>query len=137
MGLRRVVNASPIIYLHRVGLLDQLNEPGVRVFVPDAVFEELGGLGPDDPARIAVLNANWIEIVATPAIPESLPPFRLDRGESAMIAVALLPSEQETDRSDSTSLFLTTSGQAKPIQTARLDFIGKDNQRGPSLGLRG
>jgi predicted nucleic acid-binding protein len=97
VGLRRVVNASPIIYLHQVSLLDQLNEPGVTVLVPDSVLEELGGLGPDDPARLAVLDACWIEVVATPPIPDSLPPFRLDRGESAVIAIALLPSEQETE----------------------------------------
>jgi hypothetical protein len=40
---RRVVNASPII-LDSLGLLDQLNEPGVTVLVPDLVLEELGGL---------------------------------------------------------------------------------------------
>jgi len=44
--LRRVVNASPIIFLDRLGLLDQLNEPGVTVtvLVPDLALEELGGL---------------------------------------------------------------------------------------------
>ena len=44
MSLRRVVNASPIIFLDRLGLLDQLNEPGVTVLVPDLALEELGGL---------------------------------------------------------------------------------------------
>jgi predicted nucleic acid-binding protein len=97
VDLRRVVNASPIIFLHRVGLLDQLNEPGVRVLVPDSVLEELGGLGPDDPARVAVLGASWIEVVTTPPIPDSLPFFRLDRGESAVIALGLLPSEQKAE----------------------------------------
>ena len=44
--LERVVNASPIIFLDRLGLLDQLNEPGgtVTVHIPDLVLEELGGL---------------------------------------------------------------------------------------------
>jgi hypothetical protein len=58
VDLRRLVNGSPIIYLHRMGLLDLLNEPGVTVLVPDAVLEELGGLGADDPGRVAVLNAS-------------------------------------------------------------------------------
>ncbi|MGZ3413779.1 MAG: hypothetical protein ACXWNX_08520 [Isosphaeraceae bacterium] len=44
MSSRRVVNASPIIFLDRVGLLDQLNEAGVTVLVSDFVLEELGGL---------------------------------------------------------------------------------------------
>jgi predicted nucleic acid-binding protein len=95
--LRRVVNASPIIFLHRVGLLDQLNEPGVTVLVPDCVLEELAGLGPDDPAEVAVRSASWIQVVATPPIPDSLPRFRLDRGESAVIAFALLPNDEETE----------------------------------------
>jgi predicted nucleic acid-binding protein len=60
-------------------------------------MDELGGLGPDDPARLAVLDASWIEVVATPPIPDSLPPFRLDRGESGVIALASLPSEHETE----------------------------------------
>ena len=42
--LERVVNASPIIFLDSLGLLDQLNEPGVTVLVPDLVLGELGGL---------------------------------------------------------------------------------------------
>jgi predicted nucleic acid-binding protein len=97
VSLRRVVNASPIIYLHQVGLLDQLNEPGVTVLVPEAVLEELGGLRPDDPAEVAVRSASWIQVVPAPTFPDSLARFRLDRGESAVIALALLPSEQETE----------------------------------------
>src|SRR5262249_37528984 len=97
VSLRRVVNASPIIFLHHVGLLDQLNEPGVMVLVPDVVFDELGGLRPDDPAIAAVRASPWIRVVATPPIPESLRPFRLDRGESAVLAVALTPSEGPTE----------------------------------------
>jgi predicted nucleic acid-binding protein len=69
----------------------------VTVLVPDSVLEELGGLVPDDPARVAVLNASWIRIVTAPPLPESLPRFRLDRGEAAVIAHGLLPSEQETE----------------------------------------
>ena len=42
----RIVNASPIIYLHHVDLLEELNEHGLTV----VVLVELGGLGPDDPA---------------------------------------------------------------------------------------
>jgi predicted nucleic acid-binding protein len=95
--LRRVVNASPIIFLDRVGLLDQFNEAGVTVLVPVPVLEELGGLTADDPAAVAVRSASWIQVVAAPPIPDSLRPFRLDRGEQSVLAVALLPTEQETE----------------------------------------
>ncbi|MGA8349610.1 MAG: hypothetical protein WBQ29_07770 [Isosphaeraceae bacterium] len=97
MSSRRVVNASPIIFLDRVGLLDQLNEAGVTVLVSDFVLEELGGLTPDDPAAVAVRSASWIQVVAAPPIPDSLRPFRLDRGEEAVLALALVPSEEETE----------------------------------------
>jgi predicted nucleic acid-binding protein len=80
-----------------VGLLDQLNEPGVTVLVPDVVFDELGGLRPDDPAVAAVQASPWIQVVSTPPIPESLRLFRLDRGETAVLAVALTPSEGPTE----------------------------------------
>ena len=66
MTLRRVVNASPIIFLNQVGLLDQLNEAGVTVLIPAPVLEELGGLGPDDPAastesQVPPDGLPWIE----------------------------------------------------------------------------
>ena len=80
-----------------MGLLDQLNEDGVTVVVPAPVFEELGGLRPDDPAAIAVRAAPWIEVAAPPPVPDSLRPFRLDRGEEAVLALALMPSEEETE----------------------------------------
>jgi hypothetical protein len=36
---RRVVNASPLIFLTDVGLLDVLRQPGVPVLVPDVVLK--------------------------------------------------------------------------------------------------
>jgi hypothetical protein len=60
---RRVVNASPLIFLTRLGLLDLLNEPGVPVIVPDTVLLELGGLVPNDPAVLAVPQSPWLHVV--------------------------------------------------------------------------
>ncbi len=87
MNLRRVVNASPIIFLDRVGLLDQLNEPGVTVLAPDSVLQELGGLAADDPAAVAVQSASWIQVVAAPPVPGSLRLFRLDPGIERTTAI--------------------------------------------------
>jgi predicted nucleic acid-binding protein len=89
MIYRRVVNASPLIFLTRVNLLDVLHEPGVPVVVPDAVLTELGGLGPDDPAVLGVGQASWLEVVPAPPIPEVVQAWALDAGESAVLAVAL------------------------------------------------
>jgi len=72
-----------------VGLLDQLNEAGVTVLVPTPVLEELGGLTPDDPAAVAVRSADWIQVVAPVPVPDSVQSYGLDRGEEAVLALAL------------------------------------------------
>ncbi len=69
----------------------------MTVLVPVPVLEELGGLAADDPAAVAVRSASWIQVVAAPPIPDSLRPFRLDRGEQAVLALALVPTEEETE----------------------------------------
>ena len=89
MALKRIVNASPIIFLTRLGQVDLLNEPGVVVIVPDAVLEEHGYLGPDDPAAVAVRSTPWIHVVPTPATPEFLQVPKLGAGETPVLALAL------------------------------------------------
>jgi hypothetical protein len=69
--------------------VDLLSEPGVVVLVPDAVLVELGSLGPDDPAVVAVRSTPWIHIVPTPAIPDFLQVPKLGAGETAVLALAL------------------------------------------------
>ena len=86
---RRVVNASPLIFLTELGLLDVLMEPGVPVLVPDVVLAEIGGHGPADPAVIAVDSASWIQVVPSPALPREVTASGLDPGETAVLAVAL------------------------------------------------
>jgi predicted nucleic acid-binding protein len=80
-----------------VDLLGELNERDVTVVLPDVVLVELSGLEPDDPAVIAVRSASWIHIVTTPPVPASLQAFRLDPGEAAVLALALTPSQDETE----------------------------------------
>ena len=85
----RVVNASPLIFLTKVGLLEVLWEPSVPVLVPDVVLAEIGGLDVDDPAVQAVQQSKWMRVVTTPAIPDVVLAWDLDAGESAVLAVAL------------------------------------------------
>jgi predicted nucleic acid-binding protein len=82
------VNASPLIYLTHVGLLEVLNEPGVPVVVPDRVVAEIGAHGPTDPAVIAVGAATWIQVTPDPVIPQQVEDWGLDAGESAVLALA-------------------------------------------------
>jgi len=46
----RVVNASPLIFLTKVGLLEVLRQPGIPELVLDVVLAGIGSLGPNDPA---------------------------------------------------------------------------------------
>ena len=89
MAWKRIVNASPTIFLTRLDLLDVLRETGLDVVVPDAVLNELALLNPDDPAAVAVRSTPWIRVVTTPAIPEYLHAWKLGAGETAVLAVAL------------------------------------------------
>jgi predicted nucleic acid-binding protein len=89
------VNASPLIFLTHVGLLDVLNEPGIPVLVPDVVVKEIGAYGATDPAVIALLGSGWIQIVPTPSIPALVAACRLDAGETAVLAVALEESDAQ------------------------------------------
>jgi predicted nucleic acid-binding protein len=86
---RRVANATSLIYLTHVGVLDVLNEPGIPVLVPDVVMGEIGAHGATDPAVVTVQAASWIQVVPTPLIPAELATCKLDPGETAVLAVAL------------------------------------------------
>lgn len=83
------MNASPLILLTHVGLLDVLHEPGVPAVVPDVVVGEIGAHGANDPAVLAVQAAPWLNVVTAPAIPAEVAAWGLDAGEAAVLAVAL------------------------------------------------
>jgi predicted nucleic acid-binding protein len=80
-----------------VNLLEELSESSVTVVVPDVVLAELCGLRPDDPAAVAVRTASWIQIMTAPSVPASVQSSRLDPGEAAVLALALAPSQGETE----------------------------------------
>src|SRR5271166_1202052 len=48
-----------------------------------------GPRGAADPAIIALGSAPWVRVVPTPAIPPEVSGWRLDPGESAVLALAL------------------------------------------------
>jgi len=85
----RVVNASPLIYLARCGLLDLLRLRGEDVRVPAAVAEEIHRRGPTDPTVRAMADTPWLKIVPTPVTPDSIQSWDLGMGESSVLAWAL------------------------------------------------
>ena len=82
------MNASPLIFLTKVGLLEVLHQQAVPVLVPDVVMAEISSLGPGDPAVQAVQQTGWIRVVPAPPAPRSVTTWKLDDGESSVIAVA-------------------------------------------------
>src|SRR5271166_2013554 len=72
----RVVNASPLIVLSKLGRLDLLLEPrpDIEVVVPQAVLEEVMRGEPDDPAVSLVpeVVAAWMRVIPTPPVHASL-----------------------------------------------------------------
>ena len=59
------------------------------MLVPDVVMAEISSLGAGDPAVQAVQQAGWIRVVQAPPAPPSVTNWKLDDGESSVIAVAL------------------------------------------------
>ena len=69
----RVVNASPLIVLSKLGRLDLLREPrpDIEVVTPRAVLDEVLKGKPEDPAVTLVPQAaaDWLRVLPTPPVP--------------------------------------------------------------------
>jgi predicted nucleic acid-binding protein len=89
----RVVNASPLIHLARVSLLELLRgaSPPEEVVVPEAVYDEvMRGAGYDASAHLVEDATNdWLFIVPTPPPDPLIDRSRIDAGEIAVLSVAL------------------------------------------------
>ena len=84
-----IVNASPLIFLGNAGRIDLLRIIGAdRIIVPEPVFDEVLAGGHFDKAAAAVADAEWLERLASPAIPESVAAWDLGAGESSVIESA-------------------------------------------------
>ena len=85
-----VADTAPLNYLVLIGHVDLLPVLFEKVFIPEAVRDELRHVQAPDPVREWIANApNWIEVVAS-ALETSDPEFdRLDDGERAAIELAI------------------------------------------------
>ena len=89
MPTLRIVNASPLILLTKVGRIDLLNAEGVDVVVPMPVLQEVSSLDPSDPVVRAIYDAGWSVVMPLAPVPASVSPWRLDSGEESVLTVAL------------------------------------------------
>lgn len=87
--LPRIVDASPLIGLAKVGQLSLLTAGGRVVIITDTVAQEVQAGEVGDPARMA-LAAGWGHREADVATPPALRAWRLDAGEESTLALALL-----------------------------------------------
>ena len=80
-----VVNASPIILLAKVGLVDVLQRLGAPVVIPAAAVQEIQRGAPTDPGIQALAQASWLATVDPPSISNAVSTFNLGPGESAVL----------------------------------------------------
>jgi predicted nucleic acid-binding protein len=83
-----VVNASPLIFLSRAGLIDLLQLVSAEVIVPESVATEIEVRGKRDPTAQALANTSWLVVTQTPPVPAQIQAWGLGPGESSVLAWA-------------------------------------------------
>jgi predicted nucleic acid-binding protein len=83
---RPAVNASPLIFLSRAGLLDMLRLEANEIVVPEAVAEEIRRRGIDDPAAQALEKTAWLKVIQASQIPDIIRAWDLGDGEASVLA---------------------------------------------------
>ena len=85
---RAVVNASPLIFLSRAGLIDLLQLISAEIVAPEIVASEIGVRGPSDPTAQVIASTSWLLVTQTPQVPSQIQAWGLGRGESSVLAWA-------------------------------------------------
>lgn len=88
MAERAVVNASPLIFLSRAGLLDLLQLISSEIIVPEIVAKEIEIRGESDPTAQAIGSTAWLLVTPTPPVPTQIQSWGLGPGESSVLAWA-------------------------------------------------
>ena len=86
MAERPAVNASPLIFLSRAGLLDMLRLEGAEIVIPGSVAQEIQRRGADDFTVQAIEKASWLTVIEAPPIADTIRAWDLGEGESTVLA---------------------------------------------------
>ncbi|MBF0151764.1 MAG: DUF3368 domain-containing protein [Magnetococcales bacterium] len=89
MAETAIINASPLIFLGRAGRLELLKGMVDHCFVPEPVRIEIFRRGENDRTVRALSMNPWIQVLAAPAIPETIAAWGLGAGESSVMALAM------------------------------------------------
>ena len=92
MAESAVVNASPLIFLSRAGLIDLLQLISVEVIVPESVATEIEVRGKRDPIAQALANTSWLVVTQTPPVPAQIQAWGLGPGRIIGSRVGALAS---------------------------------------------
>lgn len=85
MAESAVVNASPLIFLSRAGLIDLLQLVSSEIIVPEAVASEIDVRGKNDPTAQALATTSWLVVTQIPPVPPQIQAWDLGPGESAVL----------------------------------------------------
>ena len=88
MAERPVINASPLIFLSRAGLIDFLQLAGTEIVVPEDVATEIRRRGLSDITAQTIDSTEWLVIEKTPPVPPAIQAWGLGAGESSVLAWA-------------------------------------------------
>lgn len=86
--MRVIINASPLIVLFKSRLENLLPQLCDEVIVPAAVWDEVLLGGADDPAAVALPNADWVRRVEVTAFNAIVRDWNLGAGESDVLNLA-------------------------------------------------
>ncbi len=81
-----VVNASPLIYLSKAGLIGLLQIVSSEIFAPQKVATEILQRGSSDITAKALEETPWIRVIETPDVPGIIQSWDLGVGESSVLA---------------------------------------------------
>src|SRR5215831_18904417 len=79
-----VVNASPLIFLSRAGLIDLLKVVSAEIIVPEIVAAEINVRGQNDSTAQAIASTAWLTVTQTTPVPPPIQAWGLGPGESAV-----------------------------------------------------
>ena len=86
MAERPAVNASPLIFLSRAGMLDMLKLEGEEIVIPKAVAEEIRRRGSADLTVQAIARTTWLIPIEAPPISDTIRAWDLGEGEASVLA---------------------------------------------------
>ena len=122
---RFVINASPLIFLTKIGQIDLLRGLASAVVVPSSVLREVLSGGNVHPDLHQISEHEWIRIERDLQIPEEIAGWDLGAGESQVLAFAAAQPNLEAILDDlqarrcARSLGIVTTGTVGVILRAK------------------